>query len=318
MPIMTRKENYQPLVVVAAVLTAAIVLIFQIYQLREPSRLRADAAEDQKLAEEAGEVLYHESCANCHGENGQGSVGPALNSKSLLKQVSDDQFFSLILTGVPGTGMPAWGQNFGGPLTDEESRQLVAYIRSWEPGLDEDPSQVVAADPNQGIQIFDSICATCHGSVGAGTERALALNDQQLLNDFDDDWFRETIAQGRPSRGMPTWGTVLSPAQINDLVAMLALWREGEDLEISTDPTEIALNGLEIYDEKCTSCHGEGGNGGFGPPMKENPFTASQSDDELIEFILSGRTGSSMPGFENQLSQEQLIVLVDLLHSWQP
>ena len=75
---------------------------------------------------------------------------------------------------------------------------------------------------------------------------------------------------------------------------------------------------FQIYDEKCTSCHGEGGNGGFGPPLKENPFTASQSDDELIEFILSGRTGSNMPGFENQLSQEQLIVLVDLLHSWQP
>lgn len=315
---MISKENYQPLVVAAAVLTTAILVIFQIYQLREPSRLQADAAEDQKIAEQEGQLLYYESCANCHGDNGQGSVGPALNTKSLLEKVSDDQLFSLILTGVPGTGMPAWGQNFGGPLTDEESRQLVAYIRSWKPSQDEGPSQGVIADPNQGIQIFESICAICHGSGDVGTDRAPALNDQQLLNDFDDDWFRETISQGRPSKGMPTWGTVLSPDQINDLVAMLALWREGEGVEISAEPTETALSGLEIYDEKCAGCHAEGGRGEFGPPLKENPFTASQSDDELIEFILSGQTGSGMPGFENQLSQEQLIVLVDLLRSWQP
>jgi mono/diheme cytochrome c family protein len=67
----------------------------------------------------------------------------------------------------------------------------------------------------------------CHGENGLGTEDGPALNDPARLKKFDDAWYRNVIAYGRPAKGMPTWGTVLSPAQIHDVVALLAVWREG-------------------------------------------------------------------------------------------
>jgi len=71
---MHRRENYLPLVGTALMLTIAIVVTFQIYQFREPSRLNADAAADKQEAEDAGAVLYIENCASCHGEDGEGAV----------------------------------------------------------------------------------------------------------------------------------------------------------------------------------------------------------------------------------------------------
>jgi hypothetical protein len=34
--------------------------------------------------------------------------------------------------GVPGSPMPAWSQANGGPLTDENINDIVAFIMSWE------------------------------------------------------------------------------------------------------------------------------------------------------------------------------------------
>ena len=31
------------------------------------------------------------------------------------------------------TQMPAWSVAYGGPLTDQDVRHVVAFIRSWEP-----------------------------------------------------------------------------------------------------------------------------------------------------------------------------------------
>ena len=312
---MHRRENYLPLVRTALMLTIAIVVTFQIYQFREPSRLNADAAADKHEAEDAGAVLYSENCASCHGEDGEGAVAPALNSKSLLADVSDDQLFGLTRTGVPGTGMPAWSQDFGGPMTDEQVRELVAFIRSWEPGLEPIAPSVHLTDPKLGGELFDSICAVCHGSNGSGTDRAPALNDDELLSNFDDGWFKETIIQGRPSKGMPTWGTVLSPAQIDNVVALIAAWREGEHFE---QDTRDEINVGETYATNCAACHGVEGEGGFGPALRGTETIVAQSDQDLLNLILNGRAGSAMPGFSAQLSETETAALVELLRSWQP
>jgi mono/diheme cytochrome c family protein len=130
---MFRRENYLPLIAVSTVLTLAILTAFQFYQLREPARLEAAAAADLEASVSAGQELYAINCASCHGLKGEGVDAPALNSKALLSSVSDDQLLSLIRTGVPLTEMPAWGQSFGGSLTDEDVRQVIAFLRSWEP-----------------------------------------------------------------------------------------------------------------------------------------------------------------------------------------
>jgi len=241
---MRPREDYTPFIVAGLILTVATLLVFQVYLWLEPARIRAVQAADQSAAVAAGRVLFADNCVACHGEKGEGKLGPALNSRALLKAATDETLFSLIGTGVPGTVMPAWGQTHGGPFTDQQISQMVAFIRAWEPNAPEPTPAAKAPDPVRGATIFANTCFVCHGEDGQGTSSAPALNNPARLKEFDDAWYRDTIAHGRPAKGMPTWGTVLSPQQVNDLVALLAAWREGRDVTPATSLAKQISNAL--------------------------------------------------------------------------
>ncbi|MBK8986867.1 MAG: c-type cytochrome [Chloroflexi bacterium] len=78
-----------------------------------------------------GERLFATTCAACHGENGSGGTGPALNSQQILTRQTDEQILQTIINGGhrPNSAMPA----FGDRLTLVEMEALVDYIRAWEP-----------------------------------------------------------------------------------------------------------------------------------------------------------------------------------------
>jgi cytochrome c oxidase cbb3-type subunit III len=80
----------------------------------------------------SGQQLWGLNCAACHGLNGQGMSGAALNSQEFFQATSDEQIVDIVRTGVPGTTMPAWANEHGGPFTDQQITEVVAYIRSWE------------------------------------------------------------------------------------------------------------------------------------------------------------------------------------------
>ena len=229
---MRPRENHTPFVAVALALTLAIMVSFQIYIFREPARIAADEAHDKSQAVDEGRSLFGTYCITCHGKQGEGVDGPPLNDKQFLTDTNDQTIFSLISSGVPGTEMPAWNQSLGGPLTDQQVSQLVAFIRNWEPTAPDRHAEAQQGDPAQGLVIYESTCVVCHGENGQGTDRAVALNDPARLAQFDDEWYATTIAEGRPAKGMPTWGTVLSPQQIRDLVALLRAWQSGETVSL--------------------------------------------------------------------------------------
>jgi cytochrome c oxidase cbb3-type subunit 3 len=374
---MRPRENYTPFFAVGLGLTLVTLAILQAYILREPARIQADVAADLADAVAAGGELYAENCTSCHGRHGEGQSGPALNSRELLKTTTDEALVSIIRTGVPGTNMPAWGQAFGGPFTDEEMAHLAAFMRAWEPTAPEITPEEEISDPVRGATLFASSCFTCHGENGQGTSDAPALNDPERLEQFDDAWYRATIANGRPAKGMPTWGTVLSPEQINDLVALIDAWREGQtirpdisilnrissalyairqfdrldaafhlsaalgqasgsqvkDIQAALDLVEdnrlfeaeallITLfppeeMGKELFATNCASCHGADGTGNTAPNLHNNGFIQANSDEDLVTFVLTGRPGTAMDGFEGILREEDVSNLIALLRTWQ-
>lgn len=374
---MRPRENYTRLVIVGLLLSLAILGVFQVYLLRETARIETVEAADLAAAREAGRLIYAENCADCHGEAGEGNSGPALNSKELLQHTSDEALYNLTRTGIPGSRMPAWGQTFGGPFTDVELKDLVAFMRAWELTAPEIADDASTPDPIRGATIFATTCAICHGQDGLGTEQIRALNDPKRLQDFDDGWYRSTIAFGRPARGMPTWGTVLSPQQINDVVALIALWREGETAapnlpsrqrlrsalfslrQFDAEDTVFHLNaalaeaegpsaaeiqavldmieardlrgarsrltallppeemGQELFAGYCATCHGTDGTGGLGKSLHDSRFIQDQSDEMLLEFLLLGRSGTQMDGFQGILTDEELGDVAALLRRWQ-
>lgn len=246
-----KKEDYTRQILFGLVITLLVVAGVTIYALSEPQRL-AQAQEDFiAYRVERGTEIFNEQCAACHGVQGEGGVGPALNDRDLLKSTHDDVFFSIIRSGVPGTQMPAWSVDFGGPLTDEDVRDVVAFMRAWEPTAPVIEEIILEPDPSRGALLFSSTCEICHGVEGSGTDIAPAINDPDRLALLDDEWYRGVIQNGRPAKGMPTWGTVLSPFQIEDLVALIGAWREGAEVQPDfsvTDLLDSAIFSLEQDD----------------------------------------------------------------------
>jgi mono/diheme cytochrome c family protein len=244
---MRPRENYTPYISVAFTLTLAILVSFQVYVLREPERIAADEARDELIEVTVGRGLYAENCAMCHGKEGEGVDGPPLNDKRFLNETADETIFSLVSSGIPSSEMPAWNQVHGGPFTDEQVLQVAAFIRSWEADAPDRQAIAMAGDPVNGLTLFNSTCIVCHGEDGRGTERAPTLNDPARLTQFGDDWYIETISNGRPAQGMPTWGTVLSPVQVRDLVALLRIWERGETVQLP-GPEEALVEALHMLD----------------------------------------------------------------------
>jgi mono/diheme cytochrome c family protein len=110
-----------------------LVLSFPLYKLTEGSRRASAATQQQQAQIVAGTQLWAANCAVCHGPMGEGGSAPALNSQEFLTTVTDAQIRDIMRGGIPGTEMPAWLSDYGGPLTEEQIQALVVYIRSWEP-----------------------------------------------------------------------------------------------------------------------------------------------------------------------------------------
>jgi mono/diheme cytochrome c family protein len=119
-----------------------VVLIagFAAYRVREPS-LRRDAQAQQLTSYRSlGSDLFQTNCSECHGKGATGGSAPVLNSQQFLKNTTDDQIANLIAGGVPGTEMPPWSLAFSGTLTDEQIREITAYLRSLEPSAPSVPT----------------------------------------------------------------------------------------------------------------------------------------------------------------------------------
>jgi len=236
---MLKDENYTQHIIVGLVLTLLILAGFTFYIFSENGRMEAAAAtfDDERIYH--GREVYTEQCATCHGMQGEGGAGTTLNNKALLKSTFDEVFFSVIRSGVPSTQMPAWSVDFGGPLTDEDIRSVVDFIRAWEPTAPEIEPEVFIPSAERGALLFATTCEICHGENGRGGDDVPAINDVARISELDNDWYRDLIRNGRPAKGMPTWGTVLSPNQVDDLLALVDAWREGQDIDAAYNTTEL-------------------------------------------------------------------------------
>lgn len=114
------------------VIMVLMALIFPIYRFYEPSNRDEARAEQQAFLAEQGETIYSANCASCHGIDGEGGIGPALNSEQFLTSSTDEQTIALIAVGVPGSQMSAYSLDFGGSLTSEQIEAIATFLRSWE------------------------------------------------------------------------------------------------------------------------------------------------------------------------------------------
>jgi mono/diheme cytochrome c family protein len=155
------------------------LLAFPIYRFSEPAARAAAEESAQANLASAGDGLWSATCASCHGSYGQGVDAPALNSTQFLTIATDEQIFSIASSGVPGTEMSAYSQQFGGPLTEEQIASLVACVRSWEKTAPDRPDwrdmlEAAAGGHDEG------------GDAADGHDEAPADHDEDGAEDHDE------------------------------------------------------------------------------------------------------------------------------------
>jgi mono/diheme cytochrome c family protein len=102
---------------------------------------------------EHGQMLFTRICAGCHGDQGQGKVGPALGSAGFQKAATEDFVAATIIRGRAGTPMPAFGRdNVSYPkLTAQEALDLAAFVGRGLKAAKQETKQAVRREdsPNQ-------------------------------------------------------------------------------------------------------------------------------------------------------------------------
>lgn len=80
----------------------------------------------EKAVLQAGGALFKNVCSPCHGEHGEGAVGPNLTDEYWLHGGTVKDIFKTIKHGVPEKGMVAWEKSMNG----KQISDITSYILS--------------------------------------------------------------------------------------------------------------------------------------------------------------------------------------------
>jgi mono/diheme cytochrome c family protein len=191
------------------------MMIMGFAALREPARLEEFSHAFEGRSIESGAHLFENNCATCHGVNGKaeecydaggnviGCQGLPLNSASLLCGDSSERMTALnwegsktafvettIAAGRFGTVMPTWSASFGGPMRDDQIKNVTAFVLNWEsealcsqpvvtfdwPEAAEDfLADFPDGDPAKGEALYTLPygCSGCHGDLNVAGSAAV-------------------------------------------------------------------------------------------------------------------------------------------------
>jgi mono/diheme cytochrome c family protein len=126
------EQSTNRVMMIGAGLMFVLAAIFPLYRWIEPSSREESREANLASLADSGQNLWGFNCASCHGLNGEGGIGPALNSKQFLQAASDSQIETITAVGVPGSQMSAYSLDYAGPLTSEQIKAIRVFLRSWE------------------------------------------------------------------------------------------------------------------------------------------------------------------------------------------
>jgi len=220
-----------------------------------------------------GNVLFHENCAACHGNQGKGGVGVPLSLPAFINTVDDSYLRKTIQNGRPGRIMPSFAH-----LSASDINKIIKYIRTFTGVHPEAYStKKISGNPEHGKALFQKNCARCHGADGGGGHGtgvtfsrprdlpilAPALNNKGFLAAASDEMIKHTLINGRPGTPMISFLKAgLSESDINDVVAYIRSF-------------ETHLPNRPVADEK-------------EPAMLvvESPFSVEKTVDRLKEAVV--------------------------------
>lgn len=140
-------------VIVGTISIVGTMILLGLVAVTEQDRMTSFTRAYDSRKIEAGAAIFESNCALCHASNGKGvpGKGPALNDVELFngtrtKEIawagSVDNFVrTTIASGRPRASqkyidyaerMPTWGEEYGGPLRQDQVDALTAFIMNWK------------------------------------------------------------------------------------------------------------------------------------------------------------------------------------------
>ena len=132
----------------------ALVLIVSALAASGP-RLSARPQHDTAADIDDGGRVFRDTCANCHGPDGDEVAGIDLGRGVFRRAKTDQDLIQIIRNGIPGTAMPA--TNF----PEAQAAQVVAYLRSVA-ATKRSASGVGVAERGRAVVEGTGGCVTCH------------------------------------------------------------------------------------------------------------------------------------------------------------
>jgi len=87
---------------------------------------------------DAGKAVFMQSCVACHGQQGQGGVGPNLTDEYWLHGGSVKAIFHTINEGVPEKGMMSWKKQLN-PLQVQQVASFILSLQGTKPAGAKEP-----------------------------------------------------------------------------------------------------------------------------------------------------------------------------------
>src|SRR5258708_3276389 len=152
----------------ALIMLSIVSLLIPAFWILESNNQAVAKLDQHTTAVQRGAALYAQYCFQCHGINGQGQTGPKLNGAPAVNNLSDADILRIISGGIADTTdpskflMPAWLDQYGGPLTQVQIQYLFELLRSADPayltkngyptgpgtnGFDQVPAQLNSSNP---------------------------------------------------------------------------------------------------------------------------------------------------------------------------
>ena len=332
--------------------TLVIVLILPLYAWMEPAKQEQLLQNFYTDAVLAATDRYAENCAVCHGAAGEGiGDAPALSTEA-VRQMSETDLTRVISRGRVNTLMAAWAIEEGGIFTNSQIADFVTLIQqgNWEyvdarvAELGLTPPEViemevseemlasVAALPggetlSSGLLVYAENCAACHGSNGAGTVIAPALDSADLRATPQEELV-DLVNMGVPGTLMAGWEGMLSSGEVGAVLDLIYRWPEivqsgvefpeVEMMSIPSSP-ELIAEGQRLFNIACKSCHGVDGYGSRMAPALNNELFLSETPDAAIYQIIAGGVPDTlMPAWGSRLTDYDIQSLVAFLRSMEP
>ncbi|WP_062079293.1 cytochrome bc1 complex diheme cytochrome c subunit [Demequina globuliformis] len=214
-----RHHKAAPLLLVIALLA----LITAVGAFSAPSATATSEASADDVV--AGEKLFAANCASCHGLDAEGQDGVAPSLVGVGAAAVDFQV---------GTGrMPMQASGPQAPakpvqFSQDEINQLAAWVASLGAGPAIPTAEQVDAalgDPANGMEVFRTNCAMCHGSIGGGGALTQGKFAPSVLETTPEHIY-EAMLTGPQS--MPVFNDAnITPEHKRDVIAYITAQHEG-------------------------------------------------------------------------------------------